>query len=68
MRSIGTFEMEKEFERRVKYLEKVHRIPEFPERSKIEEVIEVENVKKILHEVLEEVHTKDRKKGTSHPT
>ena len=60
--------MEKEFEGRVKYLEKVHRISEFPERSKIEEGIEVENVKKILHEVLEEVHSKDRKKETSHPT
>jgi hypothetical protein len=50
LRSIGTFEMEKEFEGRVKYLEEVHRIAEFPERSKIEEEIEVENVKKILHE------------------
>ena len=62
LRSIGTSEMEKEFEGRVKYLEKVHRISEIPERSKLEEEIEVENVKKILHEVLEEVHSKDRKK------
>jgi hypothetical protein len=67
LRSIGTSEMEKEFEGRVKYLEKVHRISEIPERSKIEEGIEVENVKKILHEVLEEVHSKDRKKGTGPP-
>jgi hypothetical protein len=67
LRSIGTSEMEKEFEGRVKYLEKVHRISEIPERSKIEEDLEVQNVKKILHEVLEEVHSKDRKKGTDHP-
>jgi hypothetical protein len=64
LRSIGTSEMEKEFEGKVKYLEKVNRISEIPERSKLEEEIEVENVKKILHEVLEEVHSKDRKKKT----
>ena len=39
--------MEKEFEGRVKYL-KVHRISEIPERSKIEEGVGVENVKKSL--------------------
>jgi len=62
LRSIGTSEMEKEFEGKVKYLEKVHRISEIPERSEIEDDIGLENVKKILHEVLEEVHSKDRKK------
>ena len=39
--------MVREFEGRVKYLEKVHRISEIPERSKIEGV-DVENVKKII--------------------
>jgi hypothetical protein len=68
LRSIGTSEMEKEFEGRVKYLEKVHRISDIPDRSKIAEEIDVENVKKILHEVLEEVHSKDRKKEAGHPT
>jgi hypothetical protein len=68
LRSIGASEMEKEFEGRVKYLEKVHRISEFTERSEKEKGIEVENVKKILHEVLEEVHSKDRLKGSSYPT
>jgi hypothetical protein len=68
LRSIGTSEMEKDFEGKAKYLEKVHRISEFSERSEIEVEIEVENVKKILHEVLEEVHSKDRKKETDHPT
>jgi hypothetical protein len=68
LRSIGTSEMEKEFEARVKYLEKVNRISEIPSHSKIAEQIEVENVKKILHEVLEEVHSKDRTKETDHPT
>lgn len=52
--------MEKEFEGRVKYLEKVHRISEIPERSKIEEEIEVENVKKILHKVLQRIERKGR--------
>jgi hypothetical protein len=52
LRSIRTSEMEKEFEARVKYLEKVNRISEIPSHSKIAEQIEVENVKKILHEVL----------------
>jgi hypothetical protein len=64
LRSIGTSEMEKEFEARVKYLEKVNRISEIPSHSKIAEQVEVENVKKILHEVLEEVHSKDRKKDS----
>jgi hypothetical protein len=68
LRSIGTSEMEKEFEGRVKYLEKVNRISEIPSHSKIAEQIELENVKKILHEVLEEVHSKDRVKETDHPT
>lgn len=68
LKSIGTTEMEKEFEGRVKYLEKIHRISEIPERSKIQEDIEVENVKKILHEVLEEVHSKDKKKETGQST
>ena len=68
LRSIGTSEMEKEFEGRVKYLEKVHRISEMPERSSKAEEIEVENVKKILHEVLEEVHSKSRKKETGQAT
>jgi hypothetical protein len=68
LKSIGTTEMEKEFEGRVKYLEKIHRISEIAERSKIHEDIEVENVKKILHEVLEEVHSKDKKKETGHST
>jgi hypothetical protein len=68
LRSIGTSEKEKEFEGRVKYLEKVNRISEMPSHSKIAEQIEVENVKKILHEVLEEVHSKDRMKETDHPT
>jgi hypothetical protein len=45
LRSIGTSEVEKEFEGRVKYLEKVHRISEFAERSEKEKEIEVENVK-----------------------
>jgi len=68
LRSIGTSEMEKEFEGRVKYLEKVNRISEIPSHSKIAEQIEVENVKKILHEVLEEVHSKDGMKETDYPT
>jgi hypothetical protein len=68
LKSIGTSEMEREFEGRVKYLEKAHRISEIPTRSKVAEEIEVENVKKILHEVLEEVHSKDKKKETGHPT
>ena len=68
LKSIGTTEMEKEFEGRVKYLEKIHRISEIPERSKMQEEIELENVKKILHEVLEEVHSKDKKKETGQST
>ena len=60
LRNIGTSEMEKEFEGRVKHLEKVHRISEVPERSYIAEQIEIENVKKILHDVLEEVYSKNR--------
>ncbi len=65
LRSIGTSEMEKEFEGKVKYLERVHRISDMPPHSsKRAEEIEVENVKKILHEVLEEVHSKYRKKET----
>jgi hypothetical protein len=67
LRSIGTSEMEKELEGRVKYLERVHRISEISERTKKAEEIEVESVKKILHEVLEEVHSKDRKKDADHP-
>jgi hypothetical protein len=66
LRSIGTSEMEKEFEGRVKLLEKVHRIAEIS-RPNIVEEIEIENVKKILHEVLEEVHSKDRKEETDQP-
>ena len=49
-------------------MEKVHRISEMPERSSKAEEIEVENVKKILHEVLEEVHSKSRKKETGQAT
>lgn len=67
LRSIGTSEMGKEFEGRVKLLEKVHRITEIPSRSKIAEEIEIQNVKKILHEVLEEVHSKDKKEETDQP-
>lgn len=61
LRTIGTLEMERIFEGRVKYLEKIHRISGLPERSSKAEEIEVENVKKILHEVLEEVHSRNRK-------
>jgi hypothetical protein len=41
---------------------------EIPERTKQAEEIEVENVKKILHEVLEEVHSKDRMKRNGQTT
>jgi hypothetical protein len=68
LRSIGTSEMENGFEGRVKYLERVHRVLEIPERTKQAEEIEVENVKKILHEVLEEVHSKDRMKRNGQTT
>ena len=61
LRNIGTSEMEKEFEGRVKHLAKVHRISEIPERSVRAEQLEEENVKKILHDVLNEVHLKDTK-------
>jgi hypothetical protein len=57
LKSIGTSEMEKEFEGRVKYLMKLHRFSEEYERSFREEQMEVENVKKILHDVLDEVYS-----------
>ena len=56
LRNIGTSEMEKELEGRVKHLAKVHRISE---RSYRAEQLEEENVKKILHDVLNEVHLKN---------
>ena len=59
-RSIGTSEMEKEFEGRVKYLEKVHRVSQVPDWSYRAEHMEVENVKKILHDVLNEVYSKTK--------
>lgn len=62
--TIGTSEMEKEFEGRVKHLEKVHRISEIPDRSLRAAQIEEANVKKILHDVLEEVYSKNRKGKT----
>jgi hypothetical protein len=65
LRNIGTSEMEKEFEGRVKHLEKVYRISELFDRSYPAEQIEGENVKKILHDVLEEVYSKNRK-GETH--
>jgi hypothetical protein len=68
LRTIGTSEMEKEFEGRVKYLEKVHRISEIPDRSHRAAQIEEENVKKILHDVLEEVYSKNRRGKTHQPT
>jgi hypothetical protein len=46
LRSIGTSEMEKELEGRVKHLERVHRISEVSPPSEIEEETDVENVKK----------------------
>jgi hypothetical protein len=67
LRSIGTSEMEKEFEGRIKLLERVHRIAEIPSPQNIAEEIEIKNVKKILQEVLEEVHSKDRKEETDQP-
>lgn len=60
LRSIGTSEMEKEFEGRVKYLEKVHRVSEVPERSLRAEHVEVENIKKLMHDVLNEVYSKNK--------
>ncbi|HZD35040.1 MAG TPA: hypothetical protein VE130_07535 [Nitrososphaeraceae archaeon] len=65
LRDIGTSEMEKELEGRVKHLEEVHRISEISSRSFREEQTEIEYVKKILHDVLNEVHSKDSKEG--HP-
>jgi hypothetical protein len=64
LRTIGTSEMEKELEGRVKYLEKVYRISEMHDRSYQAEQFEVENVKKILHDVLNEVYSKDGKRKT----
>jgi hypothetical protein len=68
LRSIGTSEMEREFEGRVKYLEKAYRISENADRSHREEQVDIDNVKKILHEVLEEVYSKDKKGGIAEPT
>jgi hypothetical protein len=56
-----------EFEGRVKYLEKVHRVLQAPDWSYRAEQMEVENVKQILHDVLNEVHLKTKNADVLQP-
>jgi hypothetical protein len=61
LKAIGVSQMEKELEDQVKFVQKRSRVSEIKDESHLEE----ENVKEILHDVLNELYySKGRKEGT----
>jgi hypothetical protein len=57
LKNIGVSEMQKEFEKKIKYVQKHSELPETTDESHLEE----ENVKEILHDVLNELYSKKSK-------
>lgn len=63
LKTIGVSEMEKEFEKKVKYLERHSSTVEEPYFPELEE----QNIQKIINDVLSELHDKKDKKNADRP-
>ena len=62
LRTIGVSQMEKELEKKVKFLEKRSGLSDRTEESYLHEHLEEENAKQILHDVLNELYYSKGKK------
>jgi len=62
LRNIGVSEMEKEFEKKVKFLEEHSRLSEIIDESPLEVEMEDEDVRETLRDVLNELYSKETKK------
>jgi hypothetical protein len=63
LKSIGVSQMEKELEQKVKFWEKHYGLSDKTEEPYLQERLDEENVKQILHDVLNELYYSKSKKG-----